>query len=87
MSDRISQEPDPVDAGKDVEIDVDTTNLSYPLTLTITFDATPAVDPIQHVVNSKDDLPWKGTVPDGCTGGTVEDSTNQCDDFAISVNP
>lgn len=80
-----SQSPDPVQAGKEVEISA--AGLQVPCTVRITFDTNPPSDDIEVQVDSLDELPIKVTVPSGATGGTVFDDGGILDDFALAITP
>jgi hypothetical protein len=80
-----SQSPDPVGAGKEVEIDAN--GLTFPTTIRVVFDSDPASEPVEVTVNSYDELPIKVQVPAGTTAGTVEDGNGILDDFALAITP
>ncbi len=80
-----SQSPDPVQAGKEVEISA--SGLQFPTTVLVAFDTNPPSEPVEFPLNGKDDLPIKVMVPANATGGTVEDDGGILNDFALAITP
>ena len=85
MTQRMSQSPDPATPGGEVEIDYDTSGVTFPFNLVVY--GAPCGSREVFPIASAADLPIKVKVPTGCTGGTVEDGNGQSDAFPIAVAP
>ena len=90
---RITYSPDPATAGQPVTICIDTTGLTLPLTLNIAFDqnlgsrnekiSAEDIDP----ANESCVICFNVTLPAGCSGALVVDTSGQVSDCAITVAP
>lgn len=82
MNHPITQDPDPAKPGDEVEFTLDTSGLTLPITLTITWDPNGQTT---HTVTGPGDATWAETVPDDAQGGVIEG--RGLNDFAIVVAP
>lgn len=85
MTQRITQDPDPCAVSKPLTLCYNIAGASLPVTLTVTWD--PGGQSVKHTVTNEASACFVVTVPWNATGGTIEDSTAQSDDFAIQVIP
>jgi len=83
MTQRMKQEPEPATAGSTVKIIYDTTDCSFPITLTV--HGRPCGSEDIYVILGPEDHVLYIPVPEGCEGGVIEDETFQSEDFGIVV--
>lgn len=83
MTQRMSQLPDPAKAGGSVDIYYDTNGVTFPLHLIVYGEPCGSRQefPIEHTTY----LPLTIALPEGCTSGTIVDSSAQSDSYAIAI--
>lgn len=82
---RMSQNPDPGTAGGAVTICYDVTEATLPITLRLV--GFPCEEAIVHVITSSENACFDVKLPEGCTGGIVEDESYQSYDFSVIIAP
>lgn len=80
---RMTQSPDPATAGKAVTICYDLTEAWLPITLTVIWH--PSEDTYVHAITSVENACFTVIVPEGSTGGLVEDGSYQSYDLGLLI--
>lgn len=83
MTQHMSQLPDPAKAGSPVDIYYDTSGVTFPLHLIVYGEPCGSRQefPIEHSTY----LPLTIPLPEGCTSGTIVDSSAQSDSYPIAI--
>jgi len=82
---RMSQNPDPGTAGGAITICYDVTDATLPITLRLV--GFPCEEETLHIITSVENACFEVKLPDGCTGGLVEDDSFQSLDYPILIAP
>lgn len=83
MTQRMTQDPDPAQAGSKTKICYDTSGCVFPIELTATLRPSNTV--VTHTITSDANHCFDVSLPAGTTGGAVEDGSGQSAAFGISV--
>lgn len=80
---RMTQDPDPASPGDVVEFCYDVDGCTFPIELTGTWR--PSGQTFKHTVTGPDTACFEQTVPDGTTGGAIEDGSSQSLAFGMAI--